>query len=334
MYNHTTFIFDGAIGEFLMVLSFFEAVHQKNPSFKAIVITARNKSLFDSLSQNYPYLEIIEKKNFKDILKKLFLTKTLILPNLSFALKENWKYQVYKKLLAFISLGKYVSYVYKKEDENQNKIFYDFEQTVYTNLTKLGKFFDLELSEFPPIFKLTTVNDFIQKNSLVEKTIILNIYASNKGRTLPVNRWQNIIKFLLEKYPGYKIGINGGPEHIEVAKVFLTHPDIFSMCEVKSLLEKANIMNLSKFIIGVDTGPTHLACLLQKDVILISNNSNPTWLPRYNPKTIILTADKNCTCDGKKGGDCKVLVDGVSYYRCMYEISDEQIFTAIEKVLK
>jgi ADP-heptose:LPS heptosyltransferase len=331
-YNHATFIFDGAIGEFLIVVSFFAGVHQKIPQFKATIITSRNKDLLMGLLTSYPFIEITDIR----LQKNVFKHRSIIFSLMTFALQESWKLRLYKKILAMLCRGKAIIFIYKKEKENINKgnLYYNFEENVFKNLVKMGIYFGIEnLSYSPEKFKIEKDLTLVEKFNLSLPYIVLHTFASNPGRSLPKERWQKIISHIQEKYPAFKIVLTGGKNDKTSAEAYSVNSQIISVCGDGNLLQQANIINKASLFIGVDTGLTHLSSLLQKPTILIGNNSNPTWLPNYNRDVVILTNNINCTCNGLKGGNCKVTIDNISYYKCMYEITEKQIFEAVEKIM-
>lgn len=164
--------------------------------------------------------------------------------------------------------------------------------------------------------------------------IMVHPFASSVSRSLPTKRWEDLLDWLTHTYPHHSIVISGGPADREVALSFIkpTYTNVFfSEDLVSSFVTKMELIGRAALYIGVDTGPTHIAAHVGVRTIVIGNNSNPCWLPYYNPSVEILMNLSVCTCQGDKTGDCFEYQDGVKYYRCLFSIPQTEIQAAIKK---
>jgi ADP-heptose:LPS heptosyltransferase len=160
--------------------------------------------------------------------------------------------------------------------------------------------------------------------------ILIHPFAANPVRSLPPARWRELMHELVQRYPRFSFLINASGSDVTAAYRMADGLNTVSVLENPEVLELAGAIENAALYIGVDTGPTHLAGVLQQKTVEIGNQSNPTWLATYNPNAMILSNPEHCTCNGDKSGECFVYEDGLKYYRCMYEISDDAIFSAID----
>lgn len=166
-----------------------------------------------------------------------------------------------------------------------------------------------------------------------KKYILIHPFPSNQHRTLPDARWRTLLLHLRKKYPEHLLIITGSEDDKSKYALIARGVDNVSFVDayVSSIQETMGVVARSDLFIGVDTGITHLASIFEKKTIVIGNNSNPLWLPTYNKNAIILRSSTGCTCVGNKEGSCSVVEDGVKYLACVYNISDSEIYAAIDQ---
>jgi ADP-heptose:LPS heptosyltransferase len=158
--------------------------------------------------------------------------------------------------------------------------------------------------------------------------IVVHPFAANPIRSLPPERWQELFDFITTTYPRYQLVISGGPsDRVEALAFFRpSYKNVFFTEDIIStFLPKIGLIDNAALYVGVDTGPTHLAAHLGVPTIVIGNNSNPCWLPTYNREVVVLMHTEHCSCTSDKCGNCREIVDGKVYYRCMIEITQEEI---------
>jgi len=95
--------------------------------------------------------------------------------------------------------------------------------------------------------------------------------------------------------------------------------------------ETAWVIDHAALYLGVDTGITHLAGVLQQKSLVLSHFRIPTWRPTYNPNARAIANSKRCEC--AQGGACEIKDGGIAYTRCMYDISDEFMIDSVRLAL-
>jgi ADP-heptose:LPS heptosyltransferase len=327
----------GPIGEALMMLAVLAEVAAKNPDMQIRVLARRNAALIRALAAHYPsfYIDDISttgsalrtitrmQKNTTIVIQPTFGTHTILIKGLA----ALWSLVPGVQTLGFRDHGWFAPYdVTRLCDFNSRYI--DNIRMLLTDggidTNPLGTAPLLSLSSRPPVeFALPT-----------EPFIIIHAFASNDMRSLPPHRWKELVNVLNIRYPKARIVITGSEaDRAKAQQWFGSEGTVFIACGL-AMPEITYLIEHAVLYIGVDTGITHLAGVLRKQSVVIGNNSNPLWLPTYNPNAQVLLATEHCTCDGKKGGECYVEEEGQRYYRCLYEITDATIYDAIDSVMK
>jgi len=163
--------------------------------------------------------------------------------------------------------------------------------------------------------------------------LFIHPFAASLKRTLPPHRWRTLIEKLHERYPDYAILVSGSGAEKELAQEWFGHLSYVQPVLDRPIRDIAGYLTGCRLFIGVDTGVTHVAGVFHVPSVVLENNSNPMWFPTYNPNARILINSARCTCTGDKGGDCIVMEEGKPYYRCLYDISEDEILEAIDEML-
>lgn len=161
---------------------------------------------------------------------------------------------------------------------------------------------------------------------------VFHLFAANPMRTLPQERWVVLIRRFHEK-TGLRVLLTGSANDRDAAERIASAagPPCTVACGTLSFEEIASLIARASVFLGVDTGITHLACLSGARVVVVGNRTNPTWLPTYYPGARILTAPEHCVCSGLKSGDCTIATEEGRKFRCMVEIPDNAILTALQE---
>ena len=331
-YNNLFLTSYGAIGDFVMHLPLLSGAHTTNPGMRIVVLTTRGAPLLREISAAYPFIRVVPLWSWEAL---LLWTRTVLQRNI-YIIQPSF-YPVPKKIAwvaKFFTLGGVRAGYKGREWAPPYDISTPFnpQELFYTNLRRLFSTLGFENDENP---RVSFIEDVSALQSIGSRYIVLAPFASNPGKTLPMHRWSLLLTFLADAYSSIPIAIVGGPTDVRDAEALLqssAHPHGKVLCNLP-FAQTAALLSHTALFIGADSGLTHCAGLLHVPSVLIENLRTVTWLPTYNPNAIILTEKKNCLCGGDKTGDCNYMIDGVSYLRCMYDVSDERIRTAVSDVL-
>lgn len=162
--------------------------------------------------------------------------------------------------------------------------------------------------------------------------IFIQAFAANPRRSFSPERWHKIAHGIHERYPGFQLVFSTTAENQDAMELIARGVPHSSFIDL-SIPQIVGLLEGTALFIGPDTGITHLASMLKIPSVVVGNRSNPTWLPTYSATTRILTNEQRCTCTGRKGGNCTILEDGKPYFACMYDITDDQLYSSIAEVL-
>lgn len=206
----------------------------------------------------------------------------------------------------------------------------NFDQSIFVSLEDAVESVGLKTVRAVPALGLHREESLHQMTS---PYIVVQPFAASPVRSLPMSRWELLVRWIRVTYPQYSIVISGGPGDREASVPLLVDEKVVFIGDVVrgGLAGELQVLADAALYVGPDTGPTHLAAHLGTKTILVGNQSNPCWLPNYAPTVIILTAPEHCTCTGAKGGNCFVQFEGKEYYRCMLEVTNEEIQDAITR---
>lgn len=322
----------GAIGDFVMLLYFLVTLHaQRTKPTRYIVLTTKNVALLRDMASAYAFVEIVPitipsliKLWLHTGLKKNVVVIPPTFTNTPFSIALLTKTFALRGVLAgFVGRAKTPHVHIGIPFETHKRMYELFNALLVALGYKEGE---------PP--QLDFIEDAQLSRTLPAGYIVVAPFASNSGKSLPPERWQKVFTYLQEIYPGHSLVFVGGPKDKGAAQAYIAGRErAYNFCGVP-FAELVSLLKGTRCFIGVDSGLTHVAAVLHIPSVIIDNLRAVTWLPTYNPKAIILTEKKHCLCNGDKtGGDCNYVIDGISYLRCMYDVSDERIHDAVAKTL-
>lgn len=155
----------------------------------------------------------------------------------------------------------------------------------------------------------------LQKNHIQAKNfVVLHPVSRWLFKCLPEKTVAQILAFLVEKEIKVILTGSSDPEEIAMNERILSlynHPYILNMSGLLSLKELCALIDLSSFLICVDSLPLHIASCLKKEVLAVFGpTSERTWAPWRNPKAVVLSQEMTCRpcyrpgCGDSKKSDC------------------------------
>lgn len=320
-----------------MTLAFFHNLVHTSAETRFTMVVSKNKALYLELAESYPRVSVVYTKDriaFSTWFARTLFQKNIIIIPPSFGIIPS-SVKVLGFLLSRLPGSEYVGFKDKGRLNNlyKKQLTFDLEALYYNNLVAAGRVAGLELSTDRPTFLFASQPEALSSNHLVKNEyIVVHPFAANTKRSLPTERWNSLVEFINHTMPHKKVVITGGKGDTLIAQKIVGKNDAMVKCGI-SIRALSTLVEDSSLFIGVDTGITHLASLLNKKTILIGNLSNPSWLPTYSTNTKILVEPQHCTCRGDKTGDCTVYDKGVAYFRCLYDIPQRTIEQEITNAL-
>ena len=337
-----------------MTVFFMESVMKSrecDPSTEFYILTSRSADALRPLIADHPRIRVIDVAwKERGALANLFL-RCLRLPALVITQQTFGRIATSVKVLGkilslrpdstlagFDDASRFNKYIYTR------LVHFDSQQLFYTAMLELARTTGFSVKSGVPQLSLSTSAQTLEKHSLqTVEYVIIAPYAAAAHRSMPPSMIQSVIQEVRAIDPNIVVVLTGDKRQQDnlngVIQKHLVDRDSSEQKYVRnpgilSLVELATLIQHSRLYIGVDTGTTHLAAVMHKPSLVLENNSNPCWWPTYNERAVILTNNEHCTCDGKKGGNCRVERDGQMYYRCLSEVSDEKIRSSIGSLLQ
>jgi len=343
------YFYGGAIGGFLVVLyalECFRSCAENSDDMEFYIVSPNRKKLYEQLTINYPHVKILN-LNKKNIFSHIpFFLKIMFSVNYVATPPSFGPFSLITKIIiaSITKLNKksmsvcFDDGIYWNKFLFKKSISHDYQKPIFEKMHDVIRAFGCNPKSDFLKYKYVESDHVLNSFKLRKgKYIIVHMFASAWVRSFPKKRWANLLDDLVERYSDIKIVITGSPSDKTDAS------EIINSCRKPSsyvntvgetdLQGFCNLVKKSLLCISVDTGNVHLASVLEVPVVVIGNCSNPSWLPSYNKNAVILTATERCVCKGDKTGNCFVFEDGQKYYRCLYDIKDTQIFSAIEKIV-
>lgn len=340
-HRYCTVLF-GPIGDAIMTAALFDDIFALDPEARFVVLARNNAGVMRDIMRAYAQVEVREIPPGLaafSVFARMFAQRCNFLA-LGVAGKYSLRIKLFFALLA-LRPGNRVIGFNDRDSGQKNKLhihqvfFFDPTMRTIDNFRKLlvplfGQRAEALFGK-PPHVALE-----LQKPegwSLAEGAYIaVHFFGSRVIRRLPPRRMVGLLKDLRRLYPNYMLVLTGSKDDKASAEELKRMVPEVELCIDAPLLEVGYVIEHAALYVGVDTGITHLAGVLQQKSIILSHSADPMWMPLYNPNARVLLNSTRCTC--WTTGDCIVEEDDVQYRRCLVDISDELILSSIARALQ
>ena len=157
---------------------------------------------------------------------------------------------------------------------------------VLDSLMSIAKVIDVNNSVKP----FWNIKQPIKKTALPVDYVIVNPCASDSIRNWTLDGYRNLIAFLMSQ--NQKVVLTGGVSKSEVDFVnqVATGLDVINLVGATSLVELTAVIREAKLIISPDTGPVHIATMVDTPVIGLYALSNSDRTGPYLAKNLVISA--------------------------------------------
>lgn len=332
---HFITVLFGPMGDALMALALFDDLLTIAPNAKLLIITRRNASMIRTLASEYPQIEVREIPNglravpffIKILMQRGWTLLTLGLVSIGYSLPLRLFFLVIALIPGNRTIGFHDRILDVTLDFNISLLMID-------NLRRLLPYAFPEWRgriERPPHLRIRkeTPKDFFFKKG---EYIAAHLFGVSIPHTLPPHRWRTLFSRIRKAYPTYQIILTGIPSQQAFAEEVSKGLEGVVVRTDFSIHELAYVLDNAALYIGIDTGVTHLAGLLQQKSLVIRHCADPTWIPTYNPHARVLLNSSRCLpTDPMLCG--VVTEDGREYRRSTYDISDALMFDSVALAL-
>lgn len=332
------YIFGGAIGDALLGVYLGKALETNVPGAQLTLISTRVNPFLRDLLAPLPFVSFHELPKGKirswfTLVSFLFYSwNSCAYEPLTGSLSLWWKLILWAMSRNSGGIEVRCQYISRPVPSRVRKLVLDCKrEQVFGSIQRILKEWNVPISSIPGP-QLEFDKKYANKIIHPSPYIVFHFFAPSVKRTLSAGRAREVLKAVLAAFPAYAIVLTSTrKDRLEAQRIgagfSATIFEDLAAGELTSLIKGADAY------VGVDTGITHLASVLDVPVVVLGNYSNPCWLPTYAPKARILYERKNCICNGDKTGDCFYEIEGKSHYRCMEDIRIDFILAAIAEAL-
>ena len=325
----------GSMGDALMALALFDDILNAAPDASLLILTRRNAAMIRMLASEYSQVEVCEKP--KGILVPPFFVGILLRPSWTLltlglvSIGYSLPLRLFFFVLSLVPGNRTIGFHDQLLDISLD---FDISLLMIDNLRRLLPY---ALPQWtgrpgsPPRLRIHTSRpkDFVFERG---KYIVAHLFGVSIPHTLPPRRWRTLFAHIKREYPTYKIILTGTPEQRAFAEEVAVGQDGVTVRTDLSLHELAYAIDNAALYIGIDTGVTHLAGLLQQKSLVIQHCADPTWKPTYNPHARVLLNSIRCT-PADPMLCALVNEEGREYRRSTYDISDKLICKSVSLAL-
>jgi ADP-heptose:LPS heptosyltransferase len=328
----------GHIGDAVMVMSLFAEIIHARPDIQILYLVRRNAPFIADLARKYPAVTVIPVPYAP--LGALFAVLPVLLRRSAVIVPPAWGvHPRILKLLAVLCVlrgDRVVGFKDKAAWQPYSALIkHDKDKRYIDNLRCAAALVSLPTSPLGTAPRLQLVTALPSDFPFAEKPyIVIHPFPHmSTAKTLPLRRWVHLVQELRLAHPAHGIVITGAEVDRVQAEEIAAAVDGGIFCAIDCpLSEVAGLIEHARLYIGVDTGPTHIAGVLGAPSVVLAQQNEPMWLPTYNSNAALISEKKNCVC-GIPGKICAVWEEGHPYRRCVYDISDETILSAVSEKL-
>jgi heptosyltransferase-2 len=342
--------FTVGIGDSLMVTPTLESLKPFKDEFEfdALVMSSPIKDILsgNDLFNKVHFIDFLNSGSLKSFGKILKLRKEKFDRSILVFPSNHFKYQIVHFLL-----GAKQRYSFEYQERtfpdlyflSQNRLIEDRKVHAVENNYKLFEFaLGKELDRTSPMkitineASLKFADEFISKNSLVDKMIIGIHAGSDLFKNMINKRWDHekygelAKKFAADKF---HILIFGGKSEYELNdKIKNISPENTTVVKGTNFLKSCALINKCKCFISGDTGLMHTAAALQVPSINIFGPTNSIYTEPYKAEHIVVKKDHGCIpCYEYSRTPLKCNQN--EKYKCLKNITVDEVYKETMKLL-
>jgi hypothetical protein len=162
--------------------------------------------------------------------------------------------------------------------------------------------------------------------------IVMHIIPSYKFRSLPPDRWNNIISSIIKELPTTKIVFSGAKNDInfiESCIVGLPQDTIVIAAGKTDTQELLTLYAHAKVNVTVQTGNGLIINMLHVKTVVVNIKGTAMFYYDFNENAAILFSKKDCICDPFRTSCNFIQYKGGEYMACIFNISDQEVVDAV-----
>jgi predicted lipopolysaccharide heptosyltransferase III len=342
IYKNILLIQLGDIGDVVLSIPAFRAVHENFPHAK-IIVAVREKAR--ELIQHLPGVHgvISINQDARSLLREITYQWAFfsLVRRYRFDLVFDFRTGTRGAILAFLSGAKERVGFFDHETFWRNKFFtklyrldYKLPQHVADYYSSLPRAYGLNVHDDIPVIHVTPAMEqqaarILEREMIPAELPIIAIqpFSLWQYKEWSANKYIQLIQRILSEYK-VTIVITGSGEEHERAKNIVDHCKdysryVFNMAGKTSLEELAAVLKLCRLFIGSDSAGMHIAAAVGTPTVIIFGPSAPdSWAPKGNNHAIVQMPLSCVPCRRKGCEDTEVS-------RCLEELDVNDVFAIV-----
>lgn len=151
----------------------------------------------------------------------------------------------------------------------------------------------------PRVYLQDRHREKVAELQLPPRFIVIHCQSNYAPKDWPVEKWQELVYWLLENYP-YEIVEIGLSSNLQI-----DHPGYRNLTGKLSILESAEVIRRASFFVGLDSGPAHLANAVGTFGIILMGSLHQ--FKEYNPYSGRYGNGENCVLIREREKPCAQL---------------------------
>ena len=341
-YKNLLLIQLGDIGDVVLSIPAFRAVHENFPHAK-IIIAVREKAreLIQHLPGVHGVISINQDK--RSLLREITYQWTFfsLVRRYRFDLVMDFRTGTRGAILAFLSGAQDRVGFFDHESFWRNSLFtklyrldYDFPQHMADYYSSLPLAYGVNVNDAIPVMHFTPAMEqqaarILEREKIPSELPMIAIqpFSLWQYKEWGVNKYVSLIQRILSEY-NVTIVITGSRDEYDRAENIIDQcrdygRQMFNLAGKTSLEELAAMLKLCQLFIGSDSAGMHIAAAVGTPTVIIFGSSAPaSWSPKGNNHAIV---QKNMSCVPCRQKGC----NGTEFSRCLEELGGDDVFTVV-----
>lgn len=291
-----------SIGDCLMGKYFLENIHAAYPNAQCFLVVASSGTMIRSLFAAYPWITVIEANRKKplSLLRVYMALRGAEAGETQYSVGGRFSFP--SKLFARLVTrrGGLVGF---DDGHSLNRFLYDkllvcnLENPVFTREQDAVRALGVPLSVHELSYEYVHDDSALEKFGFSENGyVLLHLASGSDQRTLRPEKRREIAhavsQFCVDR--GLLLGITGTEKEWEKYKEAYDGLPVVVLAGKTSVQELANLIARSFAVVSLDTGVSHLAAHMKKQVVVLTSYQGTIWWTKtqYPENTRVLTAPK------------------------------------------
>jgi lipopolysaccharide heptosyltransferase II len=200
-----------------------------------------------------------------------------------------------------------------------------------TGLHRAEEYVNLFYQTFPAVEVKKPIVFYNLKKEQVQEQLLVNFNSEAQSRRMPILKAVEIVKAISNRY-AFPIVLLGSPKdkaYIDEIMQQAALPALQNRAGSTNLKDLITLMNSSKIVLSVDSGPAHLANALKTNTVIMHGADDEKNTEAYNKKYVFGLRYGQLSCEPCVKNTCNKYPEPA----CLIRLDNQQILNKIEEAL-